>query len=85
MGKRKFEVGDSARIDGMGGRRAEGYPWLRSGRIVKIKAVVPNVHWLGRRHTAYIVQGRRGKPDAWLASYELRTIDQRSPRGRKAK
>ena len=80
MGKPKFKVGDLVRIGGTSGRLTP-YTWIKRGRIVKVKAVI-RADWLGRRHLGYIIQGRRGRQDVVLASYELRRLEERSPAGR---
>lgn len=81
--KPKFEVGQLVRLGGVK-PRALPYEWVRRGRVVRVKAVV-KADWLGRRHLGYVIQGRRGKPNLVLASYELREVSQRSKAGRPGK
>ena len=72
----KFEVGQQVRIGGVDKHRRMPFPYLRRGRIVKVKAIIENCDYLGLRHYGYVIQGRRGKDDCVLASYELRQVEE---------
>ena len=76
MTKPKFAINDLARVGGPDGRMPSRYPWLRKGRVVRVKAILPNQPYAGRRHSLYLISGRRGREDAWLASYELRHVEE---------
>lgn len=70
----KFRPGDLARVGGKGRRLPACYPWLHRGRVVRVLAIA------GRTkggHIEYLIAGRRGRPDARLASYELRRVEER--------
>lgn len=70
----KFRPGDPARVGGKGRRMPACYPWLKRGRLVVVNSIV------GRTkggHIEYLIAGRRGRPDARLASYELRRPEER--------
>jgi hypothetical protein len=71
----KFRPGDIARVGGLSQRPTPAcYRWLKRGRLVVVKGIV------GRTkggHIEYLIAGRRGRPDARLASYELRRPNER--------
>ena len=73
--RQKFQPGDYARIGGSSNRPLPAcYPWLCRGRIVKVKAVAGR---MPSGHLIYKLNGRRGRPHALLASYELRRPEER--------
>ncbi len=70
----KFHPGDLARVGGKSRHLPACYPWLKRGRLVRVLAIA------GRTkggHIEYLIAGRRGRPDARLASYELRRPEER--------
>ena len=69
----KFKPGDSARI---GGKHRPWllYPWLRRGRVVKVKAVVGSTNG---GHLLYLIAGRRGVGDYPMPVYDMRLLDER--------
>ena len=72
----KFNPGDRARVGGLSQRPTPAcYPWLKRGRLVVVKGIVRRCEHGG--HIEYLIAGRRGRPDARLASYELRRPSER--------
>jgi len=70
----KFKPGDSARI---GGKHRPWllYPWLRRGRVVRIKDIARcGSHGV---HIVYLIAGRHGAGDYQMPSYELRLPEER--------
>jgi hypothetical protein len=69
----KFRPGDPARI---GGKHRPWllYPWLRRGRVVKVKAVVGSTNG---GHLLYLIAGRRGVGDYPMPGYDMRLPEER--------
>jgi hypothetical protein len=71
----KFQPGDLARIGGKHRPTPKYYPWLRTGRLVRIARVGspggPGVH------ATYIIAGRHGAGDYEVPSYDLRYPNER--------
>ena len=70
--RRKFQVGDIARIGGDYQPLPTAYHWLRIGQLVKVVRVEPQ----GKgRHTIYWFTARRGRPPVFLESFHLRLLE----------
>ena len=71
----KFSIGDRARIGGRSRRHLPAaYPWLKRGQIMTVAGIKGRT---AGGHVLYQFAGRRCQPAVWLASFELRRVDDR--------
>jgi hypothetical protein len=70
----KFQAGDMARIGGLHRRRPAYYPWLRTGRLVKIQAIVGKTP---AGHLIYRIAGSHNRGDCDIPVYDLRHPNER--------